>query len=140
MVNKITLNIFEVIQKASKASKKADKIKILKENDSFALRTILQGTYNKNIIFGLPEGAPPYTENQIHNAPSNLHKQARKMVYFVKSHEMKGFKKERMFVELLEAVHPEDAKVVLQMKDKKPFKGISSTLVKEVYPNLMPPD
>ena len=142
MVNKITLNIFEVIQKASKATKKADKIKVLKENDSFALRTILQGTYNKNIIFGLPEGEPPYEPCDAHNAPSNLFKRSNQFANFVgrKAQELGAIKRERFFIQLLESIHPEDAKIVLQMKAKKPFKGISSALVKEVYPNLMPPD
>ena len=140
MVNKVTLQIYEVINKAAKTVKKADKIQVLKQNDSFALRTILQGTYNPNVVFSLPEGEPPYTENKPQSVPSTLLKQARMLGYFVESSQMQQYKKERKFIELLEAIHPQDAKIVLQMKDKKPFKGISSALVKEVYPNLMPPD
>jgi hypothetical protein len=138
MVNKVTLQIYEVINKAAKTVKKADKIQVLKQNDSFALRTILQGTYNPNIVFSLPEGEPPYTENKPQSVPSTLHKQARMLGYFVESSQMTQIKKERKFIELLEAIHPQDAKIVLQMKDKKPFKGISSVVVKEAFPSILP--
>lgn len=142
VVNKITLNVFEVLQKVSTAKKKAEKISILKQNDSAALRTIIQGCYHPKINLDLPEGDPPYEECDIHNAPSNLHRKWKDFGYFTGSHTKKlgKIKIERMFIQLLESIHPEDAKVVLQMKEKKPFKGISSALVKEVYPNLMPSD
>lgn len=138
MVNKVTLQIYEVINKAAKTVKKADKIQVLKQNDSFALRTILQGTYNPNVVFSLPEGEPPYTENKPQSVPSTLLKQARMLGYFVESSQMQQYKKERKFIELLEAIHPQDAKIVLQMKDKKPFKGISSVVVKEAFPSILP--
>jgi len=138
MVNKITLHIFEVIKKAASQNKKADKIAILKQNETFALRTILQGTYNENVVFSLPVGDPPYEANRLQSAPSNLLKQAKRLGYFVESSQMNQIKKERMFIQLLEAVHPEDAKIVLQMKNKTPFKGISSAVVKEAFPNILP--
>jgi len=142
MVNKITLNIFEILEKIGSAKKKADKIALLKEHDSFGLRTILQGCYNPTIKLQLPEGEPPYEPCEAHNAPSNLFKKSNQFANFVgkRAKELGTIKRERFFIQLLESIHPEDAKIVLQMKDKKPFKGISSALVKEVYPNLMPPD
>ena len=140
MVNKMTLQIYEVIKKAASQSKKADKIKVLKENESFALRTILQGAYDSRIQFILPEGTPPYTPNEPHAVPSTLHKQVKRFAMFVnpKATQIKDYKRESMFIQLLEGIHPEDAKIVLQMKDKKPFKGISSAVVKEAFPSILP--
>ena len=138
MANKITLLVHEVIKKAASQNLKADKIKVLRQHDSFGLRTILQGTYNPNIVFSLPKGEPPYTANKVQSAPSNLHRQSRKLGIFVESSKLDQVKKERKFIELLEAIHPEDAKIVLQMKDKKPFKGISAAVVKEAFPNILP--
>lgn len=141
-VNKITWNVFEVLQKVSAAKKKADKISILKQNDSTALRTVIQGCYHPGINLDLPEGDPPYEACDAHNAPSSLHRKWKDFGYFTGAHTKKlgKVKIEIMFIQLLESIHPEDAKIVLQMKAKKPFKGISSALVKEVYPNLIPPD
>ena len=141
-VNKITWNVFEVLQKVSAAKKKAEKISILKQNDSTALRTVIQGCYHPGIKLDLPEGDPPYEACDTHNAPSSLHRKWKDFGYFTGAHTKRlcKIKIERMFIQLLESIHPEDAKIVLQMKAKKPFKGISSALVKEVYPNLIPPD
>lgn len=141
-VNKITWNVFEVLQKVSAAKKKAEKISILKQNDSTALRTVIQGCYHPGIKLDLPEGDPPYEACDAHNAPSSLHRKWKDFGYFTGAYTKKlgKIKVERMFIQLLESIHPEDAKIVLQMKAKKPFKGISSALVKEVYPNLIPPD
>jgi hypothetical protein len=139
-VNKITLNVFEVLDKVSVAKKKSDKVSILQQNDSSALRTVLQGCYHPKIHLELPEGNPPYTPSDGHNAPSTLNKRWKDFGYFSPAsvHKLGKVKVERMFIQLLEAIHPKDAMVVLQMKDKKPFKGISSALVKETFPTLIP--
>jgi hypothetical protein len=142
MMNDIKLNIFEVLQKVAATKKKEEKIALLRKHDSFALKSVIQGCYNSNIKLLLPEGDPPYTACDPHNCPSNLLRKARDFAYFVgqKGKNIRPIKRETIFINLLEGIHPEDAKIVLQMKNKKPFKGISAALVKEVYPNLMPPD
>ena len=43
-----------------------------------------------------------------------------------------------MFIEMLEAVHPKDAEILLCMKDKKQLvKGLTKKLIQEVFPNLI---
>jgi len=140
MANKVNLYVHEILNKVSAKNKKADKIQLLKEHESFELKTILQGTYNPNVKFLLPEGDPPYTPNEPQSIPSTLGKQLKKMLYFVapKGNDVNKIKRETIFIGLLEAIHPEDAKLILQMKDKKPFKGISSAVVKEAFPNILP--
>ena len=49
------LLISEVIKKASNAKTKSEKIKILKENNSQALRSVLKWNYDPNINTDLPE-------------------------------------------------------------------------------------
>ena len=139
--SRITYNVFEILEKVSAAKKKADKIKILKENESTALLTVLQGCYHPRIKLSLPEGAPPYEACDAHNAPSNLHKKWKDFGYFTgkQAQKLGKIKVERMFIQLLESIHPQDAKIVLQMKDKKPFKGLTTAVVQEAYPNLIPP-
>ena len=80
MVNKMNLYVHEILKKVSAKNKKADKIQVLKENESFALKTILQGTYNPGVKFLLPEGDPPYTPNRPESIPSTLEKQLKKRV------------------------------------------------------------
>jgi hypothetical protein len=44
-----------------------------------------------------------------------------------------------MFVELLERVDPNDAKLILAVKDRKlSYKGLSYKLVRDTWPDLLP--
>jgi hypothetical protein len=47
-------------------------------------------------------------------------------------------RRETLFIELLESVHPSDAKILIAIKDKKlPYKGLTAKLVKEAFPGLI---
>jgi len=51
---------------------------------------------------------------------------------------MSTLKRERICIELLESIHPEDAELVVSMINKKPFGGgITPKLVNEAFPNLV---
>lgn len=133
--------VFEVIESASKVKTKADKIKILRENDSWALRDVLRGTLDKKIEWQLPNTPPPYNKCEEYNAPANLLRKNKMFKYFIKtpnSHQMNQLKRESLFIGLLESIHPKDAELVVAMVSKKPFGGgITSKLVNEAFPNLL---
>ena len=51
---------------------------------------------------------------------------------------MPKFKREKIFLGLLESVHPKDAELVVGMINKKlPVDGITKNVVKEAFPNLI---
>ena len=51
---------------------------------------------------------------------------------------MPSFKREKIYIGLLESIHPEDAKVVINMVNrKKPGNGITEKVVKEAFPSLI---
>jgi hypothetical protein len=134
--------IFEVIDEAKKAKTKKAKLEVLKKNESWALKDILKGTLDPKIDWLIPKGEAPYTPNEGHNAPSNLLKQHKKFQYLVKGvptyANMSTLKRERICIELLESIHPEDAELVVSMINKKPFGGgITPKLVNEAFPNLV---
>ncbi len=136
------LEIFEILEVFAKTKSKADKIALLREHNIMALRDVLQGTFDPAIQWNLPEGKPPYIENANHNAPSTLLRQHRYFKYFVKgvheSEKLTRIKREKMFIELLEAVHPEDSKILLAMVSKKsPVKGLTLKIVTEALPDLI---
>ena len=58
-----TLLISEIFQKVNNAKTKPEKIKILKTNDSDALRSVCKMSFDPNITSELPEGSPPFIEN-----------------------------------------------------------------------------
>lgn len=137
-----TKMIHEVIALASKAESKADKIKILRQNESWALKDILRGAVDPKVKWLLPSGDPPYTPSSIESVPSNLLKRNRDFAYFVDcptARNLPPFKREKIFMDILESVHPKDAEILLIMKEKKSLgKGLTLNLVKEAFPNLIP--
>ena len=138
-VNKLNLLTFEVLEKASKARSKEKKIKILQENETWALKDILIGTYSEEIEFNLPPGEPPYRASQPHNAPTNLQRKNTEFRYFFKGgpgDKMSALKREGLFIGLLESVHPEDAKLVINMINKVKIQGITKNVVMEAFPTL----
>lgn len=132
--------VFEVLEEMSKQRSKNDKVRVLKENETWALKDIIRGSMDTTIAWNLPEGDPPYTAAAAHTHASNLTKQNGKFKYFVKGgpgDKMPKFKREILFIEILEGVHPEDAKLVLNMINKKKIPGISRPVVEEAFPKLL---
>ena len=135
------LLISEVLQKAHSAKTKAEKIKILQDNVSQALKSILIINYDESIVSMLPEGAPPYNKNE---APAGtehtrLEHEARILHHFFKGgSDISGMKREQMFIQLLEGLHPDEAEVVIAAKDKtlgKKYK-VTKACVSEAFPAI----
>jgi len=133
--------IYEILEAAGKARSKAEKIEILKSHDSWALRDVLRATYDDKVQFIIPDGEPPYTPNKPESIPSNLLRKNVDFKYIIKNgirEDMPAFKREKIYIGLLESIHPEDAKVVINMVNgAKPANGVTEKLVKEAFPNLI---
>ena len=132
--------VYEVVRRTKNRRNKEDKVKELQENESWALKDILRGSYDSTVTFSFPGGDPPFTPNQEHNAPSNLLKEHKRFVYFVSGgpgDEMPPYKRERILFEILEGIHPDDAKLVVSMINKKKLEGISRPVIEEAFPGLL---
>ena len=133
--------VFEVIELASKAKTRQEKIDVLRKYESWALKDLLRGTYDNLVQWSLPPGAPPYEPAAESSIPSTLHNQHKKFKYFVKgltADQLNPIKREKMFIDMLESVHPKDAELLILMKDKKPLaKTVTRKLVEEAFPNLI---
>ena len=135
------IGVSEFLEKVCKLKKDQEKIDALKYNDSFVLQTILRAAFDPNIKFLLPGGNPPYKPNELVDQENVLIRDARKLVYFVEGFypNLPQLKREQMFVEMLETVTPEDAKLLIALKDKKlPWKGLSLEIVRKAFPDLIP--
>ena len=132
------LLVYEVIEKAGSAKKKADKINILKKNDTWALKDILRGTFDSKVVWDLPEGSPPYKPSEPQSAPSNLLRRNTQFRYFAKGGvHVNSIKRESMFIGLIESIHPKDAELVIAMINKQKPTGISRAVVEEAFPGLL---
>lgn len=140
IVNK--LQVFEIIDKLEKVKTKSEQIDVLKNNDIMPLRDVLRGTFDDSIQWNLPDGEPPYTPSLPESAPSSLLKQHLKFKYFVKgfkeSDSLNKIRRERMFIDILESVHPKDAEILIAMINKKsPSESITKELIQTAFPGLI---
>lgn len=136
------LLVSEVLQKVSNAKTKDQKIKLLQQHNSDALRKILIINFDESIESNLPEGAVPYKPNE---APAGteharLSTEHRLLHYFVKggADSLSTLKRETMFVGLLEGLHESEAEVLILAKDKSLKKKyrITENVVKAAFPKV----
>jgi hypothetical protein len=128
-----------VMEDFTKAKTKAEKIAVLRSNESWALKDILKGSLDPKVKWHLPEGAPPYQPSSHSEPMASILRENTKFRYFVKNNNINisQIKREQIFIGVLEAVHPKDAELVISMINKKsPVKGLTYKLVKEAFPDL----
>jgi len=137
-------HIHEILEAAAEAKTREEKIKVLQDYNCLGLRDILNGAFNDNIKWALPTGAPPYESNQSDEGlyPTDLRRETKQLRYLVdhpSNAKVLRAKKEHIFIQMLEGVHPKDAELLILMKDKKltgKYKGITKALVAKAFPGL----
>ena len=140
VVKTYTPSLAEVLTKVNNAKTKDNNIAILKENDSEALRAIIKSSFDPNIQWVMPEGDVPYKPNDVPEGTEDtrLNQEYRQLWHYIKGADAKTpqFRKEQMFVQLLEGLHVDEAKVICYAKDKvlhQKYKGLSDNVVKEAF-------
>lgn len=134
------LGISEIIKLASEQKTKQDKIQILQQHSNEAMLRILKYAFCPSVKFVLPEGTPPYKENQFDDCQPMLYQEVRRMYLFIEggNNDLTKLKREQLFIGLLESLDKDDAKLLCAVKDKKlPFKGITPQIIKDAFPGLI---
>ena len=135
------LLISEVIKKASNAKTKAEKIKILQENNSQALRSVLKWNFEPKILSDIPEGEVPFKRNDAPMGTEHtmLEREGRNLWRFIKdANTLTRFKREQLFIQLLEGLHESEADIICLVKDKQLHKKyrITKAVVTSAFPNI----
>jgi len=131
----------EVLQKVSNAKTKAQKIKLLTEYNTPALRSILIANFDESVISMLPDGEVPYKKN---DAPEDTehtklaHEYRKLYLFFKGGANVSQTRRETLFIQLLEGLHHKEADVLILMKDKKIGKRwkITRQCVEESFPQI----
>lgn len=134
------LGIAEILENASKLTKKQDKIDYLRNNYNPGLGTIIKYALDPTIVWDLPPGEPPYKPSEFPDTHGMLYTEVRRLYLFIKggNPNLTPLKREALYIGLLESVHPADAKLLIAIKEKKlPYKGLTENLIKEAYPGLL---
>lgn len=131
-------SVSEFLKQVNELKKKEDRIEALQSNNHASVKAVLKYMFDPNIKFLLPEGNPPYRES-MYNEPKALMQEINRFYLFVEggNPNLKPIRREQIFIQVLEAVSADDAKLLLAMKDKKsPYKGITKEIVQAAYPEL----
>jgi hypothetical protein len=144
MIKRKTMVLFphEVFESLEQSKNKQERIEILRNGSSLALKLILQCAFDDSVILDLPTGAPPYKQD---TGPLGLQQTPLKQAIQIlprltKSNtRIDNFRKEKLFIQLIENVYPKDALIILAAKDKKLHKTyplVTKSLVREAFPDL----
>ncbi len=89
-------------------------------NKSFILKVIFAHSFLPDFKMNLPEGEPPFkpAAEPMGMTPTNMFSEARRMYVFTRN-DLSAIKRESLFISLLEGVHPDEAKILIAMKDQK---------------------
>lgn len=131
--------ISEIFKKASNGNVKKKKVDVFKKYDSPQLRIICKAAYDTNIKWLLPEGDVPYIENEAPEGTEHarLEHSAKTLYNFVKggNDKLPQFKRENMFIQLLESLHKDEAKFLGLVKDQTVHNEykVSAVVIKEAF-------
>ena len=130
----------EILTKLGKIKSKKDKVTYLKQNNTEALRQVIKSSFDPNIKWQLPAGEVPYIVNEAPEGTEHnvLSYESRKLYHFIEGGNptLSQNKREAMFVQMLEGLHPNEADILVAAKDKvlhQKYKGLSANVVKEAF-------
>ena len=134
--------VHEVLELVDQQRSKAKKIDILRGYADDALKSILIWNFDPTAISVLPEGHVPYKENEVPVGTdhTSLRREWKNLYHFVKggNDRLSAIRRETMFIQLLEGLHPSEAKIICLVKDKNlesEYK-ITYDMVVQAYPDI----
>ena len=138
---KMKLLMHEVLQKVSNAKTKKEKIKLMQEYNTNALRMLFIINFDDSVVSLLPPGDVPFTPNEAPDGTEHtiLEKEARLLHHFFKGgSNVSQAKRESMFIQMLEGLSAGEAEALILAKDKKIGKRwkITKAAVSEAFPSI----
>tara|TARA_B100001287_G_scaffold103594_1_gene87087 strand:+ start:3170 stop:3628 length:459 start_codon:yes stop_codon:yes gene_type:complete len=131
--------ILELVSKARTIEKKAQ---ILKEYETDAIKALLIWNFDPTVISVVPDGEVPFNRNEapLGTDHTTLRKEWKNLYHFVKGGNdgLSNIRRETMFIQMLEGLHPDEAEIVCLVKDKKietKYK-LSLKVVEKAYPDI----
>ena len=151
----------EILELVSKQRSDSKKIEYLQQYRNDGLVSILIWNFDESIISLLPEGPVPYSdlkdqgvfsgnlndvidkrnnEEDIRTGHTSIRKEHVKFYNFLKggNNQLSSIRRETMFIQVLQGLHPREAEILCLVKDKKlsdKYK-ITKEIVSEAYPDI----
>ena len=117
-LNEKSITFIEILKKANESQDPVQTLKEYLQKDS-RLSTVLGYALNPNFKMPLPDGTPPYIPSQhpIGVAPVEILNTHNKL-YIMYNKDTKQYRKEEIFVQWLEDMAPEEADLMIKIKDQ----------------------
>ena len=134
--------LHEILELASKQRAKAKKVEILQQYENDALKTIFIWNFDETVISVLPVGEVPFNKNEVPVGTdhTSLRREYKHLYNFVKGGNdgLSNIRRETMFIQMLEGLHPEEAEIICLVKGKKLAEKYKITydVVKQAYPDI----
>ena len=159
---------FEVLSLVVKQRSNAKKVEALKKYEHDSIKALFIWNYDDSVISLLPPGEVPYSSLQeeqstsgtlstrinqqsetmrYNNTPNankghtTLRREWTKLYNFIKggNDALNGLRRETMFIQILQGLHPLDAEILCLVKDKKLYDKykITKEIVTEAYPDIV---
>ena len=137
-------NLYEVFDEFEHAKTTQDKIAILRNNATYALKNVLEGTFSPNITFcfkKIPDYKP--SDAPIGLGYSSIHQELGRVYLFQENNpkvnpNLSHKRKEEILIQILESLEAKEAKIYADMLMKKQHvKGLTLSVVKQAFPDLI---
>ena len=135
--------VHEILDLVEEQRSKAKKIEVLKEYETPALKSIFIWNFDPSVVSLLPEGEVPFNKNDVPVGTdhTSLRREYKQMYHFVKggNDQLSGLRRESMFIQMLEGLHPDEAEILCLIKDgqlNKKYK-ITREIVETAYPDII---
>lgn len=117
---------------------KKEQVEALRQNGTPQIKQLLKYACDPRIKFLLPEGDAPFRPYDMGDGVGMLPAELRRLYLFIDggAPNLKPTRRESLWIELLECVDPEDAKLLNLIKDKKLPEGLTADTVKKAFPDL----
>ena len=133
----------EILDYVESQKTTAKKVQALQEYRDDSLTAILIWNFDDRVQSAIPEGVVPYKENEVPVGTdhTSLRREWKNLYHFIKggNDELSSLRRETMFIQMLEGLHPEEAKIICLVKDKNLTQKYKLTrdLVAEAFPDIV---
>jgi len=143
-VKKLPSNPFmnEILELANEQKTHAKKVSVLQEYECMVLKSLFIWNFDDSVISLLPQGPVPYkpNENPLGTDHSSLRREQKNLYMFIKggNDSLSTIRRETIFIQLLEGLHPKEADIIIAVKDKalEDKYDIDFEVVEEAFPDI----
>ena len=134
--------LHEILELVDQQRTKAKKVEVLREYETPALKSIFIWNFDPSVVSLIPPGEVPYNKNEVPVGTdhTSLRREFKQLYHFVKggNDQLSSLRRESMFIQILEGLHPEEADILCLTKDgqlQSKYK-ITRDIVESAYPDI----